>query len=176
MNGAGKRGDKGIVPWMADCTSEFCQVRGTNISWKEQRWLEWEKDKGPKEFVSTAVRLRSGWARCAHSLTNHPRLNSHTMPGTLEGAVCVFFGGSGMILQASLWLRCYYLFLLCPPLASMITRQWQRENASGMMESQVVCARGTVGLPGNCSLLRFPNVTSQPLTASSVWKLMKYSF
>ena len=27
---------------------------------------------------------------------------------------------------------------------------------------------GTVGLPGNCSLLRFPNVTSQPLTASSV--------
>ena len=107
----------GIGSWKSVYTHTLSLVNCTNVSWC---WMavkgagsDWIKGRR----ASPAVRENGmGWGAFTGSPTNAPQLDSRTVLSTLQGAVCIFFGGPGMIPQASSRLRCYFfqgLSFLC---------------------------------------------------------------
>lgn len=106
MNGAGKTGTK--VKFHECQTVPATSAKSGPLTFPERSKVGLNEKKGKKGsqrlYVSIAVRLRLGLANVCSLAHNPPQLNSHTLLGTLEGAMCICFGGSGKP-QASLWLR-----------------------------------------------------------------------
>lgn len=112
----------GIGSWKSGYTHTWSLINCTNVSrcWMAVKGAGSDWIKGKR--ASPAVRENGmSWGAFTGSPTNAPQLDSHTVLSTLQGAVCISFGGT-----ASSWLRCYFFqglsrlcaFIPCAPKTS----------------------------------------------------------